>query len=173
LVKNTALLFLAAALTAGAATTTGTPHKAKHHGKSTSGAAHKSTKPASHSSASSSSHKSAKGKTSAKSKSKKGKTAQRARRSNQQAPTPERYREIQQALAKRGYLHSEPSGTWDSESTDALKRFQSDQNLTPDGKLNALSLIALGLGPKRQSAQTHPTAPEPAAGDPAKTDNSR
>jgi hypothetical protein len=30
-----------------------------------------------------------------------------------------------------------------------LKRFQSDQSLTPDGKLGALSLIALGLGPKR------------------------
>lgn len=32
---------------------------------------------------------------------------------------------------------------------EALKRFQSDQNLTQDGKLGSLSLIAMGLGPKR------------------------
>lgn len=32
---------------------------------------------------------------------------------------------------------------------DALKRFQRDQNLTEDGKIGALSLIALGLGPNR------------------------
>jgi hypothetical protein len=37
---------------------------------------------------------------------------------------------------------------------EALKRFQADQNLTPDGKLGSLSLIALGLGPKRLSAQS-------------------
>jgi len=156
---------------AGAATTSGTQHKSKHHAKSTSGASHKSTKTAAHASASSASHKAAKGKTSAKTKSKKSKNAQHARRSNQQAPTPERYREIQQALASRGYLHSEPTGTWGADSADALKRFQSDQNLTPDGKLNSLSLIALGLGPKRQAAQAHP--PAPAAADPAKMDNSR
>jgi hypothetical protein len=32
---------------------------------------------------------------------------------------------------------------------DALKRFQREQNLTEDGKIGSLSLIALGLGPKR------------------------
>ena len=81
--------------------------------------------------------------------------APKSRRSSQQAPTPERYKEIQQSLASKGYMSGEPSGKWDTESGEALKRFQTDQNLTPDGKLNSLSLIALGLGPKRLTAQSH------------------
>jgi len=32
---------------------------------------------------------------------------------------------------------------------DALKRFQREQNLTEDGKIGSLSLIAMGLGPHR------------------------
>jgi hypothetical protein len=32
-----------------------------------------------------------------------------------------------------------------------LKRFQKDQNLPPNGRITALSLIALGLGPKRNA----------------------
>lgn len=76
------------------------------------------------------------------------------RRSYQQAPTPERYKDIQQALVSKGYFHGEPNGEWGPDSGDALKRFQAEQNLTPDGKLTSLSLIALGLGPKRLSAQT-------------------
>ena len=43
---------------------------------------------------------------------------------------------------------------WGPESVDALKRFQADQNLMPDGKINSLSLIALGLGPKRLTAKS-------------------
>lgn len=86
------------------------------------------------------------------------------RRSYQQAPTPERYKDIQQALVSKGYFHGEPNGEWGSDSADALKRFQAEQNLTPDGKLTSLSLIALGLGPKRLSAQTR----APSAADAAK-----
>ena len=86
---------------------------------------------------------------------------QKTRRSSQQAPTPDRYKEIQHALASKGYLQGEPNGAWDAESTEALKRFQADQNLTPDGKINSLSLIAMGLGPKRMTAQAHaPSPPE-------------
>jgi len=73
-------------------------------------------------------------------------------RSSQQQPTLERYKQIQQALADKGYFSGAPDGTWGSESSDALKRFQRDQNLTEDGKIGSLSLIALGLGPKRISA---------------------
>jgi peptidoglycan hydrolase-like protein with peptidoglycan-binding domain len=77
-------------------------------------------------------------------------------RSTQRTPTPERYKEIQQALAAKGYLSSEsPNGVWDSTSVDALKRFQQDQNLEPSGKIDSLSLIGLGLGPRRDS----PAAP--------------
>ncbi len=75
-----------------------------------------------------------------------------ARRSNQQQPTQDRYREIQEALGEKGYFAGEPDGNWGAESADALKRFQRDQNLTEDGKIGALSLIALGLGPRRNGS---------------------
>ena len=72
-----------------------------------------------------------------------------ARRSGQLAPTADRYKDIQQALADKGYFQGTVDGTWGPGSVDALKRFQKDQNLTETGKLDSLSLIALGLGPKR------------------------
>ena len=100
-------------------------------------------------------HKGATSKTSKTSKSRSS-----ARRSYQQSPTPERYKEIQQALASKGYYHGEPNGEWGADSQDALRRFQAEQNLTADGKLSSMSLIALGLGPKRLSAQSH-TQPPP------------
>ena len=81
-------------------------------------------------------------------------------------PTPERTKEIQSALAQRGYLNSEASGTWDTESTDAMKRFQKDQNLDADGKLSSLSLIALGLGPKRTLTASSLPTPIPATPKP-------
>ena len=67
----------------------------------------------------------------------------------QMSPTPERYREIQQALIDRGFLASAATGQWNQESVEALNRFKKEQNLKVDGKLDSLSLIALGLGPKR------------------------
>lgn len=94
----------------------------------------------------------------------KGKIARRPVRSYQQAPTADRYKEIQQALASKGYFKGEPNGAWGEDSADALKRFQTDQSLMPDGKINSLSLIALGLGPKRLSAKSD-SAPQ--AGAPA------
>lgn len=66
----------------------------------------------------------------------------------QAAPTPERYKEIQEALARKGYLHGDATGVWNPDSADALRRFQQDQNLQASGKLDSLSIIALGLGPK-------------------------
>jgi peptidoglycan hydrolase-like protein with peptidoglycan-binding domain len=73
-----------------------------------------------------------------------------------QQPSPDRLKEIQQALASRGYFRGEPDGTWGPASIDALKRFQHDQNLVEDGKIGSLSLIALGLGPKRDAEQKAP-----------------
>ncbi len=81
-------------------------------------------------------------------------------RSRQLAPTPDRYKDIQSALATRGYLKQEPNGVWDAPSADALRRFQQDQNLEPSGKLNSLSLIALGLGAKR-GAPVAPASAKP------------
>jgi Putative peptidoglycan binding domain len=90
---------------------------------------------------------------------------------SQRGPTPERYKEIQQALADKGYYKGEVNGQWAADSTDALRRFQSDQNLKVDGKLGSLSLIALGLGPKRTVAAQDKPAPaaptEPVSTPPA------
>jgi Putative peptidoglycan binding domain len=82
-------------------------------------------------------------------------------RNRQLAPSQDRYREIQQALASKGYLQTEQAtGTWDQNSTGALKRFQAEQNLDASGKINSLSLIALGLGPKHDALPTQIAAPE-------------
>ena len=79
-------------------------------------------------------------------------------RPRQMAPAPERYQEIQQALVSKGYLQPEQAnGVWDQNSSDALKRFQSEQKLQGTGKIDSLSLIALGLGPKHDSAEVRPT----------------
>ena len=79
------------------------------------------------------------------------------RYSAQNEPTADRYREIQQALKQKGYLQGDPTGKWDPSSAEALRRFQQDQNLEASGKLDSLSLIALGLGPKRTAnAQARP-----------------
>lgn len=81
-------------------------------------------------------------------------------RSRQAVPAPERYKEIQEALASKGYLKSEPNGVWDSQSQDAMKQFQNEHQLTPTGKLSAASLIGLGLGPKNSTEPVvvHPPA---------------
>ncbi len=102
--------------------------------------------------ASTSSHKSTTGKNSksAKHKSYQKSTTAAPRRYVQSAPSPERYMQIQQALADRGYFKGTVDGRWDADSIDALKRFQRDQNLVSDGKISSLSLIGLGLGPKHE-----------------------
>lgn len=76
----------------------------------------------------------------------------------QSAPTPDRLREIQSALAAKGYLKSEPSGVWDADSVDAMRRYQADQKEDPTGKITAASLIGLGLGPKTASQTPSPAA---------------
>jgi len=73
-------------------------------------------------------------------------------RNRQTAPSPERYKEIESALAAKGYLSPEHvNGKWDDASVQALKKFQADQNIAASCKINSLSLIALGLGPKREA----------------------
>jgi DNA-binding protein HU-beta len=79
-------------------------------------------------------------------------TAASTWRNRQTAPTPDRYKEIQAALVAKGYLKAESaSGQWNQASIEALKRFQAEQNIDANGKINALSIIALGLGPKYDS----------------------
>lgn len=154
--KTVGICVLACALAFAA--TTDTPSTAAKR-KTTKKAVHStSTKvPASASTASTPSAKSG----SVASKSKAGRTSKSKRvvRSYQQAPTPDRYKEIQQALIDKGYLHGVATGQWGPDDADALKRFQTDQNLTADGKIGSLSLIALGLGPKRLTAQSSSQVP--------------
>ena len=84
----------------------------------------------------------------------------------QAAPSRDRYVEIQRVLTEKGYYSGPVNGDWGAESVDALKRFQADQKLVPDGKLGALSLIALGLGPNRDTVADVASKPatEPPAG---------
>ena len=79
----------------------------------------------------------------------KSRSASARRRPGQLKPTPERYKEIEQALAARGYLGEEPSGKWGTSSVEALKTFQADNQIPPTGRLDSLSLIQLGLGPRQ------------------------
>ncbi len=89
-----------------------------------------------------------------------------------QQPGPERLTEIQSALAKAGYLQGEPTGKWDDGSIAAMKRFQQEHAIPATGKINALSLIALGLGPVRgpapgvESVLTPPAPDTPAPTSP-------
>ena len=81
-------------------------------------------------------------------------------RNRQVSPSSDRYKEIQSALVSRGYLKEEDAtGTWNQGSTDALKKFQEEQNLDATGKINSLSLIALGLGPRHDAVAAVPKAP--------------
>ena len=100
--------------------------------------------------------------TSAKKHSTTGSKSASKRAPKQQQPEPARIREIQQALTQHGYP-VETSGVWDASTVEAVKRFQADQNienLSGPGKLDSLTLIALGLGPKREPPAGSSEAPQ-------------
>ena len=146
---------LAAMLTlvfaAGAATNTPAKKTAKKTAKTTT--AHKATSSA-RKRTSTARRSSA---TARKGTAKKGTKRTTSWRNRQMTPTPERYKEIQRALAAKGYLKPEDAqGAWNQASVDAMKKFQSDQKLDSTGKINSLSLIALGLGPKHDSVPAKP-----------------
>lgn len=79
-------------------------------------------------------------------------------------PDPDRYRQIQQALVDRGYFTGQANGEWKDDSVAALKHFQADRKMDDDGKIDALSLKALGLGAKHDGT-TAGTVPLSAATD--------
>jgi len=64
----------------------------------------------------------------------------------QTAPTPDRIREIQTALNREGALNAEPTGKWDDTTANAMKKFQENHGLNPTGKIDAVTLVKLGLG---------------------------
>ena len=88
----------------------------------------------------------------------------RARR-YQLHPTVARYKQIQQALASAGYYDGEIDGQWGPKSVSALQRFQTEQGIANEGKITALALIGLGLGPKHKH-MTLPIVP-PGTAQPA------
>jgi peptidoglycan hydrolase-like protein with peptidoglycan-binding domain len=65
----------------------------------------------------------------------------------QQAIDDGRAREIQQALVREHYLSGEPTGTWDSATQAAMRRYQSDQGWQSKTVPDSRALIRLGLGP--------------------------
>lgn len=89
------------------------------------------------------------------------------------SPAPDRLREVQQALLDRGYMKSVPNGQWDASSIDALKRFESDQKVRIDGKIDSKMLIALGLGPKYDSNINLPSTAGLASADLPTNDQQR
>ena len=131
--------------TAATATHTST---ATAHKKSGTSASHSSTAPKTTSS-------SAK-KTTSHSKSSSRRKARKVR--GQDAPTPERINEIQEALASKGAFSGTPTGKWDDSTVDAMKKFQSSHGLEPTGKLDALTLQKLGLG-SQTAGLAAPVAP--------------
>ncbi|MBI1749824.1 MAG: peptidoglycan-binding protein [Acidobacteria bacterium] len=92
-----------------------------------------------------------------------------ARARGQSAPTTDRIKEIQTALALRGFYEGEPTGKWDARSVEAMKKFQGANGLTETGKFDAKSLQKLGLGsevagsaaPRTPANGTKPQLPRP------------
>jgi len=84
---------------------------------------------------------------------KKSSSSTRTWRYPQKSPSRERYKQIQLALKQRGYNPGPIDGEWGSKTSAALKRFEKDHDLRADGKLDALTLITLGLGPRRQASE--------------------
>jgi len=78
---------------------------------------------------------------------------------SQAAPMPDRIKEIQTALQKDGSYEGEPTGKWDAATTEAMKKYQDKNGISPTGKIDAISLKKLGLG----SETAGKGAPVPAA----------
>ncbi len=71
------------------------------------------------------------------------------------APTPQRIREIQQALARSGHYRREATGKMDANTVAALSSFQEANGLQRTGKINAWTLRKLeqyGLPPSSRAS---------------------
>ncbi len=65
-------------------------------------------------------------------------------------------------MIRAGYLEGEPNGRWGAKSRAAMRRLQEESGLPVTGKLDARSLVKLGLGPETAGvAAPHPLPPEP------------
>lgn len=108
----------------------------------------KSTQHTSARTAKAGSHSAASGKSKSKGRTRRSRSSRRdtSWRRGQKGPTPDRILEIQQALARQGAYTGQPSGKWDAQTVEAMRRFQTSRSLNPTGKLDALTLQKLGLG---------------------------
>jgi hypothetical protein len=85
--------------------------------------------------------------------------------SNQRTPSKERYAEIQEALSKAGFYQGDADGVWKQDSIEALKDFQDASGFEPTGKIDARSLIKLGLGPTYDATTSAAPASDSAEGE--------
>src|SRR5271165_356801 len=82
----------------------------------------------------------------------------------QQKIDSERARSIQEALIREHYMSGEPTGSWNQDSEEAMRRYQGDHGWQTKQVPDSRALIKLGLGPSKdhllnpESAMT--TAPE-------------
>jgi hypothetical protein len=89
----------------------------------------------------------------------------------QQKIEAERAQAIQEALIREHYLNGEPTGTWNPESEEAMRRYQADHGWQSKTVPDSRALISLGLGPSHdhllnpESAMT--TEPEVSHADSA------
>jgi len=118
-----------------------------------------------------------------KSKSSRGKKGSKysSKKRGQQAIDSGRARQIQIALIGEHYMQGEPSGSWDSATQAAMKRYQADQGWQSKQIPDSRALIKLGLGPSHdhllnpESAMTMsatPPAADPKAVKPIPAENS-
>jgi len=73
------------------------------------------------------------------------------KRRGQQQITGDRAREIQEALIREHYLNGQPTGVWDTRTSDAMRRFQADQGWQSKVIPDSRALIKLGLGPSHEN----------------------
>lgn len=78
------------------------------------------------------------------------KKSRKKRTRGQQAIDSERARQIQEALVREHYMKSQPSGTWDSATQEAMRRYQADQGWQNKTVPDSRALIRLGLGPDHE-----------------------
>ena len=83
---------------------------------------------------------------------------------SQTRPSRERYRQIQQALTDAGFDPGPVDGFWGPNSEDAMADFQESHDLEPTGRIDALSLIRLGLGPQHETLETPAQPPNGGSG---------
>ncbi|MGH9470293.1 MAG: peptidoglycan-binding domain-containing protein [Terriglobia bacterium] len=75
--------------------------------------------------------------------------------------------EIQHALIQAGDLQGQPTGRWDTETRDAMKRYQQANGFATTGLPDAKSLMKMGLGPHPLPGDVDPMAQaRPAAAPP-------